>query len=799
MERRSLRKRQSRTPVDRGEEDEIDAVLAEEIGENTPRVSDYKGKTGIFLPWSCSFLSKPVQLPDSDLTTERSRPPRSWLLPNPEQLGFPTIQDAATVMAVKLPSEYASFRGVRKLFYSLQKGNSTGAFVLVKWRALPMFMSSWISISDFYSLPWLRVKLKHFLQSTLESAIPKEAQGDQDDSPQSTELSKLATLVWHDDPQHTIHDRIQCLSPAGLAKLGVPSTNGGLETQPDDNYHYIVNLDVADMEVEEVLDCHIQWLRPAETHQPDYDPASDDPEEGKVLICERCLEEYHMEHLPVPMTFIPPFDWICHRCLGDPSSYIMWYLVKWRGYSIGKSAWVQVHPSALVHLDESLKDVGGLSGDGKGFEDTKPLLEQDKRWTFWAYNGLCKASDLIPIAAFERYRRGGIGRLALRPNQRCALHLAKHLHDNIETAVSGKFQVVIYAIIYLHLLLIPGLREQRESGVPLLDDGVWRMSFTEAGRCSLPHVAVWSTVPEAHTLLNVKPPSHWGLTETEWEKVLATLRTTKSNIQTILDSMYEEQVQWPPTSLLEWIKAARLSGTGCGGAVAGTPSYKPLRWYQVEGLTWLLNQWGQKHGGILADEMGLGKTIQTLTLLQTLAWSGNRGPFLVVAPLSTLNQWAQEAVEWTDLFVVHYHGSKSDRAVIRDTLFQGIFQKGKPSGGKTSEPGAGGPSKKSSGRAKRSGNSGSRTRQSAKNGSAAGSLSSKAKKAIQERVKEAGGWGQVKQVMENSRNLGDGEGYLGPFSGRAELVLMSYEMVLSDIEHLSKVHWECLVIDEAHR
>jgi SNF2 family DNA or RNA helicase len=43
---------------------------------------------------------------------------------------------------------------------------------------------------------------------------------------------------------------------------------------------------------------------------------------------------------------------------------------------------------------------------------------------------------------------------------------------------------------------------------------------------------------------------------------------------------------------------------------------------------------------MLADEMGLGKTIQSVSTLAHLAsHEAIRGPFLVVAPLSTLSHW----------------------------------------------------------------------------------------------------------------------------------------------------------------
>jgi chromodomain-helicase-DNA-binding protein 7 len=51
---------------------------------------------------------------------------------------------------------------------------------------------------------------------------------------------------------------------------------------------------------------------------------------------------------------------------------------------------------------------------------------------------------------------------------------------------------------------------------------------------------------------------------------------------------------------------------------------------------------------MLADEMGLGKTIQTVAILEHLRSRENvRGPFLIIAPLSTLEHWKREFEDWT--------------------------------------------------------------------------------------------------------------------------------------------------------
>ena len=91
-----------------------------------------------------------------------------------------------------------------------------------------------------------------------------------------------------------------------------------------------------------------------------------------------------------------------------------------------------------------------------------------------------------------------------------------------------------------------------------------------------------------------------------------------------------------------------------------------LRPYQLEGLNWLLFSWYARRSVMLADEMGLGKTIQSISTLHHL-WTHEhvRGPFLVVAPLSTLAHWKREFDEWTEMNAVVYHGTAESREVLR--------------------------------------------------------------------------------------------------------------------------------------
>ncbi|XP_043913895.1 chromodomain-helicase-DNA-binding protein 8 [Protopterus annectens] len=90
-----------------------------------------------------------------------------------------------------------------------------------------------------------------------------------------------------------------------------------------------------------------------------------------------------------------------------------------------------------------------------------------------------------------------------------------------------------------------------------------------------------------------------------------------------------------------------------------------LREYQLEGINWLLFNWYNRQNCILADEMGLGKTIQSIAFLQEVYSTGIHGPFLVIAPLSTITNWEREFNTWTDMNTILYHGSLASRQMIQ--------------------------------------------------------------------------------------------------------------------------------------
>ena len=57
--------------------------------------------------------------------------------------------------------------------------------------------------------------------------------------------------------------------------------------------------------------------------------------------------------------------------------------------------------------------------------------------------------------------------------------------------------------------------------------------------------------------------------------------------------------------------------------------------------------------------MGLGNSIQSMALLDHLIKiSKIRGPFLIIAPLSTLDHWKKISEEWTLMNTIVYHDAK---------------------------------------------------------------------------------------------------------------------------------------------
>lgn len=107
--------------------------------------------------------------------------------------------------------------------------------------------------------------------------------------------------------------------------------------------------------------------------------------------------------------------------------------------------------------------------------------------------------------------------------------------------------------------------------------------------------------------------------------------------------------------------------------------------YQLRGVEWLVSLFENGLNGILADEMGLGKTIQTISFLAYLIEQQIQGPYLVVAPLSTLQNWVNEINRFApSIPVLKYHGRREERAdVQRSKIFRDLVKRNPKSLNKT--------------------------------------------------------------------------------------------------------------------
>lgn len=100
-----------------------------------------------------------------------------------------------------------------------------------------------------------------------------------------------------------------------------------------------------------------------------------------------------------------------------------------------------------------------------------------------------------------------------------------------------------------------------------------------------------------------------------------------------------------------------------------------LRSYQLDGVQWLAQCLKNQEGCILGDEMGLGKTCQSISLLLYVRGAlGEKGPFLILSPLSVMENWRQEMERFApSLNVLCYYGSKEKRIEIQEDVRNSDF------------------------------------------------------------------------------------------------------------------------------
>ena len=94
-----------------------------------------------------------------------------------------------------------------------------------------------------------------------------------------------------------------------------------------------------------------------------------------------------------------------------------------------------------------------------------------------------------------------------------------------------------------------------------------------------------------------------------------------------------------------------------------------LKSYKIKGVKWLISLWQNGLNGILADQMGLGETIQTSSFLAHLKGKGLDGPQLVIAPLSTLSNLANEIARFVpSINAIIYQEIKYEWSLCQEKL-----------------------------------------------------------------------------------------------------------------------------------
>ena len=73
---------------------------------------------------------------------------------------------------------------------------------------------------------------------------------------------------------------------------------------------------------------------------------------------------------------------------------------------------------------------------------------------------------------------------------------------------------------------------------------------------------------------------------------------------------------------------------------------------------------------------GLGKTIQTISLITFLIEvKKQRGPYLVIVPLSTMTNWSGEFAKWAPgVKTISYKGNPAQRRALQNEIRAGQFQ-----------------------------------------------------------------------------------------------------------------------------
>ncbi|OAD75637.1 Homeodomain-like DNA binding domain-containing transcription factor, partial [Phycomyces blakesleeanus NRRL 1555(-)] len=155
--------------------------------------------------------------------------------------------------------------------------------------------------------------------------------------------------------------------------------------------------------------------------------------------------------------------------------------------------------------------------------------------------------------------------------------------------------------------------------------------------------------------------------ECTWESAELITKEYQAEVDAFLDREQNDQI---PSRSVSYHRSGRPNFTFFKDQPAFIQGGQ-LRDYQLHGISWMYHLWCNNQNGILADEMGLGKTVQTIGLLSTLFHKQSLfGPFLIVVPLSTTDNWMSELRQWAPAMnALCYIGDRQSRQVIRDHEF----------------------------------------------------------------------------------------------------------------------------------
>ena len=110
------------------------------------------------------------------------------------------------------------------------------------------------------------------------------------------------------------------------------------------------------------------------------------------------------------------------------------------------------------------------------------------------------------------------------------------------------------------------------------------------------------------------------------------------------------------------VDSLRSRGKAPPSEVAAPGFAGTLRDYQSEGVAWMRFLTDNGFGALLADDMGLGKTIQAIAWILGERKSDDRGPVLIVAPLTLLSNWRREIAAFAPSLDVYVHHGDTRRS-----------------------------------------------------------------------------------------------------------------------------------------